>query len=86
MYSDNQVLLCHFCVPTRVVRTHVSYVVEIGVHACLPFQDGYTCVNISLRRCLCALACYLGGLETNWLSPLRASHGWSVHLLQGSSI
>lgn len=40
MYSDNQVLSCHFYVPTRVVPTDLSYVVEIR-STCLPAVPGW---------------------------------------------
>lgn len=46
--------------------------VKIYVHAILNLQIlTYTCANIlPRRRMLCVQACYLGDLETDWLSPL----------------
>lgn len=39
----------------------------------------YTCVYIPLRRRMLRVqVCYLGDLETDWLSPLWASQGWTT--------
>ncbi len=51
--------------------------VKICVHAFLHLQIlTYTCVHVlPRRRMLYVQACYLGDLETDWLSPLWASQG-----------
>lgn len=51
--------------------------VKICVHAFLHLQIlTYTCVYVlPRRRMLCVQACYLGDLETGWLSPPWASQG-----------